>query len=236
MICNKTIHFMKMRQGPIPAANRCIILPIRIRIAKLEEDILDLKKRMNKLALPSFSSREGKLKELDSQRHRINVEIKEAEKEIRGIRYPEDKITKSMQSYFIRMLKRVVLDYRKSQQESLREISTNGIAGAGFAASESERLLEETVQRTTNIRKNILQLTGTIAELKTALTAQNAMLDRIDYFLENSNFYLGETVKEIEKIPGGILRIKDFIIYVLIYIICVLLVLTAIKIHREHRI
>ena len=57
----------------------------------------------------------------------------------------------------------------------------------------------------------------------------------IDFYFDKSNAYLNEANKEIDQIPSKITKYKDWIIFFLLYIICLLLVMILVKtyMHRH---
>lgn len=233
MLINKSIYFHKLRQKKQSEVVFTTVLPIRDAIDKLNTEIAALQKKLNKHSLPSFNSREKKFKEIETQKETINSTIGEIEQMIRAVSFAEKRMVIAIQSYFFNTLKRVILLYRTIQQESLTKCEMYNEYKADDTIYEDENLLQMTIHRTSQIRQNIFNLTNTLLELKMILKNQSMAIDRIDFFFDRSNFYLEEANREIEKMPGNFTKYKDFIIYCLIYLICILLVLVLIKIARE---
>lgn len=233
MIANKSVHFHKLRQKKRPEVIFISVQPIRDLINQLNVEISNLQRKLNKHSLPSFNSREKKNREIEAHKDIINSLISDIDSQIKAINLEEKRIVISIRSYFLNILKRQIMLYRTIQQESLKKnevydeckIEENN-------EYEKETLLQMTMNRTAQIRQNIFNLTNTLLELKMSLKNQSVLIDRIDFYFDKSNFYLEEANREIEKIPGNYTEYKDLIIYSLIYVICILLVLTLIKLSR----
>lgn len=233
MIVNKTISFYKLRQRKRPDVEFATVQPIRNAIVQLTIEISALQKRLNKSLLPSFDTRERRMRGIEDQRCTINDTIRGIEIEIKRIALPERRMVISMQAYFFAMLKRIVMLYRSIQQESLRKDEAYSEYAPSETVYEEGCLLQMAAGKTAQIRQSIFNLTNTLLELKIALKSQSTMIDRIDFYFDKSNFYLEEANKEIEKIPANFAGIKDTIIYILIYAICLLLALSLAKIARS---
>lgn len=234
MIINKSIYFHKLRQKKCPEISFYTVQPIRDDIDNLNIEISLLQKKINRQALPSFDSREKKLKDLEAHKAAINTLIKNIEFRVKEIDFVEKRLVSSIQSHFFTILKRIVLLYRTMQQESLKvnEIFDEYRLDDAVRVNEG-MLLQMTIDRKSRIRQNIFNLTNTLMEIKMALKNQSTLIDRIDFYFDETNFYLEEATREIEKIPGNYTAYKDFIIYILLCIIGILLALTLVKIARS---
>lgn len=230
MIINKTIYFYKIRQYKASSVEFVSTDDIRNNITLLNVEISNLRKKLNKNSLPSFNSREKRFKEIETQKEIVNKLIENIDLEIKKFKVSEKRITVSVQSYFMTILKRIIIVYRNIQQDSLRKCEIyNEYDDDDFRENGA---VQYATIRSNNIRKSIFNLTNTLLELKMAIKSQNSLIDRIDFYFDKSNFYLDEANKEISKIPGNYTGTKDMIIYFLLYLVCVLLFLVLIKISR----
>lgn len=233
MIANRSICYHKLRQNKSPEIVYASVQPIRNLITQLNIAISNFQQKLNKQSLPSFRSRERRTQEIETAKDTINEMVKELDTSIKRIDIPEMRMCVSIQTYFFRMLKKIILFYRTLHQESLKRHEEYNDHKPVEICYEDERLLQMTVSRVSHIRHNIFSLTNTLLELKMVLKDQTSMIDRIDFYFDKSNMYLERANDEIEKLPEHLTGFKDFAIYCLIYVLCILLVLALIKTARN---
>lgn len=234
MIVSKSIYFHKIRAKPAVPCAYISLDCIRDELSKLGLAISTLQKMMNKQMLPSFTSRDRRTHEICAQKKAIGKEISAIESKIKGFNLADQRITTAVQSYFFMMLKRIIIFYRGIQQECMRKSPVYNDYELGIAATAEECMLQQTIDRATHIRQTIFSLTNMLLELKIVLKNQTHTIDKIDFFFDQSNFYLDETNREIMKIPSRFGEFKDGIIYFLLYLICLLLILVLIRAAKKN--
>lgn len=233
MIVNRTIDLLRLRRYKRLPSQIRTVNSIRDLLESLSSEINELKQKLNKNLLPSFISKEKQAKDIQTQKTRINTIIQNIENEIKSFECSEQKISFSVRNYFFNLLKKAILTYRTAQQDHLRKTDSYNEYEHSDGSPPDECLLESIVVQKSNIRQSIFNLTNILLDLKMTLKSQTTMIDRIDCYFDETNFYLENANKEIVKIPGNHTAPKDMIIYFLIYIICVLLILVLIKEARQ---
>lgn len=233
MILDKSTDFHNLRQKANVEITYASVAPIREKINQLNISISNLQRKLNRNSLPSFSSREKRFREIDICKENINAMVHDIEQTIKDIDIIEPRMLSSIQTYFLGILKKIIIFYRSVQQENLKKHEVYNEYMSPETCYEDDRLLQMTISRASQIRQNIFNLTNTLLELKMALSKQTNLIDRIDFYFDQSNFYLGEANREIDKMPGSFTEYKNFIIYCLIYIICILFILTVIKVAKS---
>ncbi|KAI4291947.1 hypothetical protein PAPHI01_1221 [Pancytospora philotis] len=234
MIVDKSAYFHKMRVGQPHSVCYTSLDHIRDEITRLNVAISGLRRKLDRQALPSFASRMRKTQEINTCKENINAAIRTLDTHIKSIAFAEERMAIAAQSYFLTMLKRIVMLYRTVQRESMRGPELYGEGVQPGAAPAECSMLQRTISQTTQIRQSIYSLTNVLLELKLALKNQSTTIDRIDFFFDQSNFYLEEANKEIAKIPSCLDKYKDGAICALLYLVCVLLILILIKTARRN--
>ncbi len=229
MIVNKSIHYNSLRPQLADTRQWISVQGIRENITQLNIGISDLQKKLNRNSLPSFSSREKRFMEIDEAKEAINKQIKSLDLKIRELEIPEPLMGDAIQTYFFTILKKIVILYRSIQQDNLRKHEVYNEYKTQETLFEDEKLLQMTVSRVSQIRQQIFNLTNSLIEIKMALKNQGGLIDRIDFYFSKSNHYLTAANNEIDKIPGNYTKYKDFIIYMLLYCISILLIMAIIK-------
>lgn len=224
MLENKTPYFLKLRNTPTMFLPILTIEPITEKLEALNINVLALDRKLEKNSLPSFDSKISKQKEIFDLRNEIQKLIKETENEINSFSTFEPHITESIRLYLFNSLRTILTNYKSAEQKNLVQVDQS-IKTYDYG----NEMMQETMQRSSNIKTNILNITNTLIQLKMALKAQSLMIDSIDYYFDKSNMYLIKANQQIEHIPGKITKFKDYIIYTLLYIICVLLMMILIK-------
>lgn len=224
MLENKTPYFLKLRNTPTMFLPILTIEPITEKLEALNINVLALDRKLEKNSLPSFDSKISKQKEIFDLRNEIQKLVKETENEINSFSTFEPHITESIRLYLFNSLRTILTNYKSAEQKNLVQVDQS-IKTYDYG----NEMMQETMQRSSNIKTNILNITNTLIQLKMALKAQSLMIDSIDYYFDKSNMYLIKANQQIEHIPGKITKFKDYIIYTLLYIICVLLMMILIK-------
>lgn len=239
MIQNKTEYFLKMRKT---STTSYISLNVDSQIkllGLLDVSIQQLENRMEMSTLPNFGCGQKKNREITDLKERIQQMAQEIENEA-GLFVCEEKTVQSaVKQYIFNKLHTELMKFKSLQQKQLYNEPQQTQDGAGFCCTyleepDAEGLLAlETVQKTNSIRQSIQKLTNTLTQLKIALKAQTGLIDTIDSYFEKSAIYLDKANKEIEKLPGRYCGFKDYIIYGLLYIICILIVLIFVKNYKK---
>ncbi|ELA42493.1 uncharacterized protein VICG_00592 [Vittaforma corneae ATCC 50505] len=244
MIQNKTEYFLKIRQKPTKSYACISIHPILNQLVALGSCILQLENKMEMSTLPNFGSKEKKYREINDLKGRVQTLVKEIEQNVKSFNCEEKNIVESVQQYLLNNLRIYLAKFRNFEQKSLCK-SDKTIQNFNIAQSSNHSfdylealnpetiILQETIQRSNNIKTSIFNVTNTLIQLKMALKSQTCLIDTIDSCFDKSNMYLEQANKEIEKIPGNYCGFKDYVIYTLLYIICILLVLLFIKIYKN---
>lgn len=229
MIVNKTIELCRLRHFKKQSVQTISVDDIRKDLVKISELIEVFKQQLHKNLLPSFVPKEKQNQEILKLKDNLNNLIESTENKIKTFDCAEMKIVKAIKNYFFDNLRKFVLKYRSVQQEHVKKTDIYSDYCTESGIYKENEQLETMISQKCNVRESIFRLTNTLIELKMAIKDQNQYLDRIDYFVDETNFYLENANREIIKIPGNYTKFKDMIIYILIYIVCVLLVLILIK-------
>ena len=229
MIINDTTGFTRMRHGHCTEPVLASVQPLRDAFTRLNLAVAGFEKRLSRHALPSFSSRQKRDKEVEAHRAEIDGMIREIEGTIKECRVSDPNMRLSIQTYFLQMLKRAVIAYRAMHQEALKRQEVHADLPPAESPADDGHLLTLTISRVSHIRQSVYALTNTLLELKMALKNQTEALDRIDFHFGNANYMMERAHAEIEKIPGSISGFKDFVLYCLIYVLGVLLALALLK-------
>lgn len=230
MIQDKTTYFMNLRKTPSSFTSTITINPILLKLEVLNNKVTLLNKKLERNSLPSFDSKIVKQKEIAELRGEIQNLSNESEEEINSFSITNKCIANSIRMYLLNNFRQILSNYKLAEQKNLVQVDES-IKSYEFG----DELIQETVQRSNNIKANILNLTNTLIQLKMALKSQSTMIDSIDHYFDQANEYLRQANKQIAKIPEKYTRFKDWIIYFLTYVICVLLSMILVKtyLHRD---
>lgn len=236
MFQDKTDYFLKIRQTPTKSFQPIPIDNIKSSIEALGSSISLLENKLQLISLPDFGSRVKKYAEIELLRNKIQTSVQEIEKDVMSFYCEDLSITDTIKQYFINKLRVVLIEYKNLEknkpESSISDDSKTEIEKSIQIYNPNDVQLQESVERNTTIKTNIFNLTNTLIQLKIALKAQSTSMDTIDMFFDKSNEYLKQANKEIEKIPERYCGFKDYIIYVLLYTICILLCMILIKTYK----
>lgn len=234
MIHDRTEHFLKIRQTPSRGYSPLTISPVTRLLEALDTSIQQLENRMEMFTLPNFGSREKKHREIADLKERIQHMAKEIEAGARAFVCAEHAVQEAVQLHIFGQLQLQLTKFKRLEQMQLYSPPAK-VSDGGFCCTQLEghgtegAVALETLERANNIKTCIYNVTSTLIQLKMALKAQTGLIDTIDSCFEKSNMYLERANDEIERLPGRYCGFKDYIIYVLLYVICVLLVLIFVK-------
>lgn len=232
MIINRTAQFRKIVNSKLPEVTLISVQPIRDEIKALSEGISLLKIKLDRNTLPSFSSRQRHIREINSLKTEIEAKLQTIEGSIRNIIVGDKKMTEAIHSYFLFVLKEYALRFRSLHKTILKAAPVYS-PRYGQAEVAAESPLQLMIKRSSKIQESVLTLSNTLMELKMALKQQGEVIDRIDTHFEKSNIFLEGANKEIMQMPRKLTKYKDYIIYFMMYLICVLLILSVVKMLRE---
>jgi len=244
MIQDKTQYFLKIRQTPCPPYSPLTIAPVAGLLDILHSSIQQLESRTESLStLPNFGSRDKKLREIASIKDNINLLTRDIEDAARLFQCPQASVQDAVQYHIFSRLQLLLTRFRNLEQKQLMHKSGTPLMHKTNTpyledtppetpyienSTTQEELEVEASHRTNSIKASICNITTSLIQLKMALKAQTGLIDTIDCCFEKSSIYLDKANSEIEKLPGRF-GVKDYIIYALLYVICVLIVLIFIK-------
>lgn len=197
----------------------------------LSSTILLLGNKIELLSLPDFGSRAKKYAEIQALRNKIQTLAQEIEKEVSSFICDDTDVTNTIKQYFINKLRLMLIEYKNLDQKKPVSIDEPCTETKTQMIYDVEQM-QESVERSATIKTSVFNLTNTLIQLKIALKNQSASIDTIDTFFDKSNEYLKQANKEIEKIPERYCGFKDYIIYTLLYTICILLCMILIKTYK----
>lgn len=229
MILNKTEYFLKIRKNTFKPYNELSIAPIKSLLLNLASLISQLENKIEINTLPNFGSKEKKIREIENLRERIQKLGKEIEKEVKEFNCNETMIKEDVQHYLLTNLSKLLSKFKNQAHINAFDQINNDQHPCDINFLEDQ----ETIQRNNNIKTTICNVTNTLVQLKMALKAQTNLIDTIDGCFDRSNLNLEKANKEIEKIPEKYCGFKDYIIYLLLYTICILLILIFIKSNKN---
>lgn len=230
MIENKTSHFLALRTTPTITINLLTIDPILQKLEILNSKVGLLNKKLERNSLPSFDSKVSRQKEITDLRTEIQNISRETEYDINSLPILNQRIASSIRMYLQKNFKLILSNYKSAEQKNLIQVDES-IKSYEY----DTEMIQETVLRSNSIKSNIMSITNTLLQLKAALKTQSMMIDSIDQYFDQSNAYIKQANKHIAHIPEKYTKFKDWIIYFLIYVICILLSMILVKtyLHRD---
>ncbi|KAG0440284.1 t-SNARE affecting a late Golgi compartment protein 2 [Dictyocoela muelleri] len=231
MLIDRTADYRKFKKTKIHYNHDLTPNRIRRQLKELTEEINMLKTLQVRQTLPSFSHRREKKNEIMEIKTEIDLKLVKVENEIKSIAIP------AIKNYFIKKLQAILLEYRKNQQEYLKNIKNVQIFDELENIEGNEIMICTSKQkRIDDVRKSIFFITTVLMEIKSLVLQQNESIDRIDFNLEISNNNLNLASKEMRKIGKSRGLYKNRIIVFLISVLVILLCISSGKIIRRRKI
>lgn len=231
MIIDKTAYFIQMRNLDTSVESRILQFDdLRRNIKHLENDTLNFKLDLERNSLPNFHLKEKKLCGIKILKESIETRIKDITIEAKNIRLQDKSLTKFIQNYFINDLRKLIIIYKDYESKDIiNNQAIPEVSNSIFVDNTEAFLKQEKMKKNSNIKSSILTLGNSINQLKLIVKSQSSLIDTIDSYFEKSNLYLEEANKEVEKIPRLYTGLKNYTIYFLLYLICVLLCIILVK-------
>lgn len=230
MIIDKTEIFMQLRQSTVQSPFEPISVDeIKNILKDLSTEIQLFKNKIEKNKLPSFQNKVKKITELKLIKDKIDLKIKEITIKIKEIKLTNKQLSNSIQEYFFNILKKKIIIYKEYEAVEVLESSNSESQDLFYNESSQELMEKENIYKNNQIRASLLNLSNSINQLKVVLKNQTSLIDTIDYYFDKSNIHLEEANKEIAKIPKNYTVYKDKIIWILLYLICILMGMIVFK-------
>lgn len=238
MIQNKTEYFLKIRQTPTRNRDSLVMCPIKTQLISLGTCIAHLENKMEMCMLPDFGSKDRKYREIQELKEKIHQLAKAIELEAKTFSCEDKTVQKEVQRHLLDNLRLHLTKFSSIDQKLILRKTIDPpkpeMWAGGLQEVDSEALLvQESIERNQSIKASVYSVTNTLIQLKTALKSQTSLIDTIDSYFDKSNVYLERANKEIERLPGNYCSFKDYAIYGLLYLICILLLMIFVKAHKN---
>lgn len=216
---------------------------IRQSISAAENAMHRISAMLKRLELPVFTEQCHLKKMLWQEQTTAAASLAAAEDALRALSVPCATLLKSLQQHYTERLRLTAtrlgtlltqippVDAREEPIIApLPEAATQPVAHPETELQMAKLLLpRRDVQRDAQLQNTIFALAERLSELKSAVYAQDTLIDRVDHCFSAAEHHVGAATGEIGKLIHRSVRIKDYTIYFLLYLICVLLCLSAIK-------
>lgn len=209
---------------------------IKNGLCEIRDKINELVVLQERQCLPSFVSRKTRMEEISNRKNEINNTIETLDKDINRVenfKLPTI-MRKTIRNYFSKELQQIVHKYRSIQQDFLKKVSCMEIFDK-LEENEEVAVLLDNKKQINDIRQSIFSLTTTLMELKMLVVDQNWKMDRIEFYMIDTNENIKKTNMELMEMPNSRIFFKNRIIYCLLLFVCILMVLTLVKVYRHKK-
>eukprot|EP00866_Antonospora_locustae_P002602 jgi/Antlo1/2602/986 len=236
MLVNRGRAVLRRRREDGYAFRPISIDDVKMNITKTKSNINDLHVMQERQCLPSFVSRKQRMEDITIKKAEIDAGIEEIERAIRrvGSYSITDTMKKNISDYLSLELQKIVHSYRSMQQDFLKKVSCMEIFDR-LDERDEKVLLNESMVQANDIRQSIFGLTTILMELKIAIGSQTWKLDRIEFFMAQTNENIKCTNRELALTPSKGVFLKNRIIFVLVLFVVILFCASMVKMTRRQR-